>query len=257
MRSEPEGSIKGSTRSAYWRSCKPFDRKSADLRRFCRASLTDSNRRTPSLPWNYSGNWFATHDTVFACFRGFRGPHRFATDCHRLQPWGSIKAPSVVACGDYSSCRGLLLLSRGGSRRVASLAPRADRLGGRALEDAQAEGGDLDAGGPQGWRQRCSARSGGCRGVGADRPTSTSCVNSARRWGERDAAGGPLLTAKGLVALRVAAFRPSAPTHKRTRPSGPASNARMTFGATRITSHSATSTMSSSSFSRPEPPTTT
>jgi hypothetical protein len=49
----------------------------------------------------------------------------------------------------------------------------------------------------------------------------------------------------------------SEPTATISRPSGPASNARATSGATRITSHCRTPMISSSSFKRPEPETTT
>jgi hypothetical protein len=50
---------------------------------------------TPSLPRNVSGNRWQLVATVSACFGLYR-PLRFATDCHRLQPRGSIKAPSAA-----------------------------------------------------------------------------------------------------------------------------------------------------------------
>ena len=70
------------------------------------SSLTDSNRRPPPY-----------HGTPSATGRNPRQPFspafavsalpRFATDCHWLQPRGSIKAPSFVVCsGDASARRG-------------------------------------------------------------------------------------------------------------------------------------------------------
>jgi hypothetical protein len=47
---------------------------------------------TPSLPWNFSGNQWqptATDLPVYAALGG----GAFATDCRRLRPLGSIKAP--------------------------------------------------------------------------------------------------------------------------------------------------------------------
>jgi hypothetical protein len=50
---------------------------------------------TPSLPCRVGGNGSRPTATVFPCFR--RLPScPFATGCHRLQPRGSIKAPSSV-----------------------------------------------------------------------------------------------------------------------------------------------------------------
>jgi hypothetical protein len=74
--------------------------------------LTDSNRRPPPY-----------HGTPSATGRNPRQPFspafavsalpRFATDCHWLQPRGSIKAPSFVVCSGDASAR------RGDSRRSA------------------------------------------------------------------------------------------------------------------------------------------
>jgi hypothetical protein len=49
---------------------------------------------TPSLPCAARGNWSQPAAMVLACFRG-SAPIRVATDCHQLQPPGSIKAPSL------------------------------------------------------------------------------------------------------------------------------------------------------------------
>jgi hypothetical protein len=48
----------------------------------------------------------------------------------------------------------------------------------------------------------------------------------------------------------------SDPIATSSKPSGPPSNARTVLGATRTTSHKRSSTISSSSFARPDPPTT-
>ena len=52
--------------------------------------LTDSNRRPPP----YHGNGSQPTATVLACSAA-SATSRFADDCHRLQPRGSIKAPSA------------------------------------------------------------------------------------------------------------------------------------------------------------------
>ena len=82
-------------------------------------------------------------------------------------------------------------------------------------------------------------------------------------------AGAPseICTIKAGQTPNVDALRPTidwsgdaafgGPTQIISIPSGPASNDRMTWGATRSTSHSPISTISSSSFARPEPATTT
>ena len=60
--------------------------------RLCRALVPDSNRR-PSLPWNVARNGWQPVATNFACFVVSVGS-RFASDCRRLQPRGSIRALS-------------------------------------------------------------------------------------------------------------------------------------------------------------------
>jgi hypothetical protein len=47
VRSEPEGSIKGSTRIAYWRSCKRLGQKERRFAALLQSPLADSNRRPP------------------------------------------------------------------------------------------------------------------------------------------------------------------------------------------------------------------
>jgi hypothetical protein len=49
---------------------------------------------TASLPWNVSGNWWQPLATDLAYF-AVSAAAGFAADCHRLQPRGSIKAPSA------------------------------------------------------------------------------------------------------------------------------------------------------------------
>jgi hypothetical protein len=63
----------------------------------------DKRWQTPSLPWNTSGNRWQLVATDLAHMVAFAAD-RSATDCHRLQPRGFIKAPSsVVGCG-YVRC---------------------------------------------------------------------------------------------------------------------------------------------------------
>jgi hypothetical protein len=50
---------------------------------------------TPSLPWNFARNWWQPVATVWLIFAPSE-LRRFAADCHRLQPRGSINAPSSV-----------------------------------------------------------------------------------------------------------------------------------------------------------------
>jgi hypothetical protein len=80
---------------------------------------------TPSLPWNVSRNWWQPVATNLAYLCGF-GTSRFAADCHRLQPRGSIKAPSsVVGFGRVGGCSASIFarrLARPGSQRHADLA---------------------------------------------------------------------------------------------------------------------------------------
>jgi hypothetical protein len=47
LRSEPEGSIKGSTGTAYWRSCKSSPNKKRQFAALLQSPLMDSNRRPP------------------------------------------------------------------------------------------------------------------------------------------------------------------------------------------------------------------
>jgi hypothetical protein len=55
---------------------------------------------TPSLPWNAACNRSQRTATVLAYFCGSCG-RGLAADCHRLQPRGSIKAPSPVVRAGY------------------------------------------------------------------------------------------------------------------------------------------------------------
>src|SRR5262249_18563194 len=65
-------------------------------------------RATPSLPCARLGNRSQPTATVLACFGGFPC-RRFASDCHRLQPRGSIKAPSFVfGLGDTAGARAVV-----------------------------------------------------------------------------------------------------------------------------------------------------
>jgi hypothetical protein len=75
----------------------------------------------PLLPHGTSeGYWWQPVATDFPCFRGF-GAIRFATDCHRLQPRGSIRlhrrlsalATGSQACGGGNAERVPMLLGHG------------------------------------------------------------------------------------------------------------------------------------------------
>jgi hypothetical protein len=58
---------------------------------------------TLSLPWSAEGNRSQPTAKVFAYLSGLRAV-ALATGCQRLQPRGSIKAPSCVVSSDYA-CR--------------------------------------------------------------------------------------------------------------------------------------------------------
>jgi hypothetical protein len=69
--------------------------RNAYLQAFRQSPLTDSNRRPPpyhALPAATGRN----QRQRFWLVLGASGSRRFATGCHRLQPRGSIKAPSLV-----------------------------------------------------------------------------------------------------------------------------------------------------------------
>jgi hypothetical protein len=89
LRSEPEGSIKGSTGTAYWRSCKSSPNEKRQFAALLQSPLADSNRRPP--PYHVicaasGGNPRQRFLPISAVVRAF---------CHRLRPLGSIKAPSL------------------------------------------------------------------------------------------------------------------------------------------------------------------
>ena len=63
-------------------------------------------RSNPSLPCTSRGNRSQRRQRFSVDSQGFR-PDRFATGCHRLQPRGSIKAPSFVVCLDYGRFGGV------------------------------------------------------------------------------------------------------------------------------------------------------
>jgi hypothetical protein len=82
----------------------------------------------PSLPWNVSGNGWQPVATDFACFCGF-AVRRFAAGCQRLQPRGSIKAPSlVVREGDSSPAREVAVTPTPSDRTFAQAPPPSRRV---------------------------------------------------------------------------------------------------------------------------------
>src|SRR6266480_3540532 len=75
---------------------------------FAGISSKPSDGLEPSTP-PYHGTSQATGRNLRQRFWLVLGPpglRRFAVDCHRLQPRGSIKAPSFVASTGYSACPG-------------------------------------------------------------------------------------------------------------------------------------------------------
>jgi hypothetical protein len=82
---------------------------------FSKSPLTDSNRRPP--PYHFGNaatgrNRRQRFSPVFAA----SVPSRFATDCHRLQPRGSIKAPSLVVYVDNGAVAGRCESAEAGGR---------------------------------------------------------------------------------------------------------------------------------------------
>lgn len=73
------------------------------LREFCESPLTDSNCRPP--PYHRLSNGSQPRATVFLAVCALSAAVPFATDCHRLQPLGSINATSFVVWSDYGRPR--------------------------------------------------------------------------------------------------------------------------------------------------------
>ena len=108
-RRKPERPTNGSIRCACWRSCRWAERESSIYRNFAEPS-DGLEPPTPSLPSNGSRNRcnaLQRFSLVFAAF----GAARFASDCRRLQPRGSIKAPSSVGHFGYVARRTVLRAS--------------------------------------------------------------------------------------------------------------------------------------------------
>ena len=93
--------------------------RSGHLQAFFRKPSDGLEPSTPSLPWNLSGNRWQPVATDFACFPVSRAS-RFASDCGRLQPRGSINAPSPLA---MSAATTLPLASRANQRASAERKP--------------------------------------------------------------------------------------------------------------------------------------
>jgi hypothetical protein len=99
------GQILGQVEGRSSDGCTPLRQQK---RPFCwpfKSPLTDSNRRPPPyhvLPSATGRNPRQRFWLVLAA----SAPIRFATDCHRLQPRGSIKAPSDVASSSYCALKG-------------------------------------------------------------------------------------------------------------------------------------------------------
>ena len=77
-----------------------FERLPRDLQGILRSPLTDSNRRPPPSHADPAATG-RTSRQRFSPVRAVFAAVPFATDCDRLRPLGSIKAPSFVARSDY------------------------------------------------------------------------------------------------------------------------------------------------------------
>src|SRR6266567_9494374 len=98
----------------------------AQLPGFLQSPLTDSNRRPPPYHGTSRATGGSRWQPIWLISPGL-GPSRFAADCHRLQPRGSIEAPSsVVGFGRVGGCSASIvawrLARRPGSQRHADLA---------------------------------------------------------------------------------------------------------------------------------------
>jgi hypothetical protein len=108
----PEGSTKGLHTCITFDSLQLNPKQKPIVRGSCRA-LSRTRTVDPSLPCDPCGNRSQPTATVFAC-SGASAPIPFATGCQRLQPRGSIKAPSHVVRYGYTVClRVLWTLWRG------------------------------------------------------------------------------------------------------------------------------------------------
>jgi hypothetical protein len=103
-RSERKSSINGSIPTALPRVQVGLNEKAPTCGVFAEPS-DGLEPSTPSSPWNVSSNRSQPVATDFACFRGLRA-RRFATNCHRLQPPGSIKVHPRLCAAGLARCRG-------------------------------------------------------------------------------------------------------------------------------------------------------
>jgi hypothetical protein len=91
--SRPEGSIKGSIPTARCGSCKWTRKKKPRFAGLLQSPLTDSNRRPPPYHGTSQATGGNRSQRIWLVF-ALSALSRFAADCHRLQPRGSIRAPS-------------------------------------------------------------------------------------------------------------------------------------------------------------------
>ena len=103
---------------------------------------------TPSLPWNSQASGGSPRQRFWLVVAG-SARSRFAADCHRLQPRGSIKAPSFivrvgyVAAGrplEYRSARGILGLAHTRSLSFRLLSLRVEEREPESLRGQPASG---------------------------------------------------------------------------------------------------------------------
>jgi hypothetical protein len=90
-----ESSMNGSIPTAHWSSCKFSRRRKPRFAPLLQSPLTDSNRRPPPYHGTSQATGGSRWQRIWPVF-AVCGPERFAADCRRLQPRGSIKAPSAA-----------------------------------------------------------------------------------------------------------------------------------------------------------------
>jgi len=102
---------------ARWRSCQSRRQRKLRFAGPLQSPLPDSNPRPPP----YHGTTQATGRKPrqrFSLVGAVFAPVRFATDCHRLQPRGSIKAPSFVVLAGYMALAAPAVRRTSGARHV-------------------------------------------------------------------------------------------------------------------------------------------
>ena len=86
---------KGLHDRSLWNICKRSRGRKAGCAGLSRSPLPDSNRRPPPYHGTSQATGGSRWQRISPVSAAFAAP-RFATACHRLQPRGSIKAPSSV-----------------------------------------------------------------------------------------------------------------------------------------------------------------